>query len=168
MSEAVKKAFKTGLLTPISLERGEFTLKHTGFIVTIRRDGAIWKKKVVGRAPGPHKVDKSTAVGRKALRNSARASIRYVTIPFEEVFDECPDYIRNELIYHMDVFNKKMQYTSLSPNSNGVPVPKSLDRIIYSGTKIRGGADFDTFLDETRNMSTKDFLDLFDEELDDE
>ena len=47
MKPWVMEVFKTGLFTPISLERGEFVLRDTDYMIVVRKDATVWKKKKV-------------------------------------------------------------------------------------------------------------------------
>jgi hypothetical protein len=83
----INDAWNTGLLKPISLFDGEFSLVGTDYIAIVRKDGVYWQtKKVVG---------------------SSKVHIQYVTVSFDEVFDNCPKDIREKMIYHLDVFAKR-------------------------------------------------------------
>ena len=88
MKKHIKEAFETGLLSPISLERGLFSLKGTDFLVNIREDAAIWKKKIV-------KIN----------------GTNYTSCTFESVFKASPKHIQEKMIYHMDILNKQMSYS---------------------------------------------------------
>jgi hypothetical protein len=83
MKPWVKKAYDTGLLNPISLQRGEFVLKHTGYQVTVREGGVYWTK-------------------RHAMRDEIRPG--RIGVSFEEVFNNVPKYIQEQMVYHLDIF----------------------------------------------------------------
>jgi hypothetical protein len=103
MKPWVKEAFQTGLLTPISLGRGEFVLKGTEFTVIIRKDTTAWKRKqlIVRRKDARQAGDTGVAAW-----DPMPLSPSYVNCSFEDVFDDCPDHIKEKMIYHLDILNR--------------------------------------------------------------
>jgi len=104
----IDKIYTTGLFTPISLDKGEFSLNGTDYIAVARGDHVNWiVKKVIHVRP-----EISHGSFARADSNASRVKIRYVSVSFEEVFDNCSDRIKKELIYHFDIFNdnKKNNY----------------------------------------------------------
>jgi len=94
----IKDAWDTGLLKPISLSEGEFSLIGTDYIAIVRKDGVRWNiKKAI-----PIREPYGKGFGRSSGPN--RVSIHYITVPFDKVFDNCPKTIQEWLIYHLDIF----------------------------------------------------------------
>lgn len=102
MKSWVMEAFKTGLFTPISLERGEFLLKGTEYMVVIRKNATLWKKKEIRGRGAPTRVPGDMTPAKWA----AMSQPRYINCSFEEIFDSVPDYIRERMIYHLDILNR--------------------------------------------------------------
>ena len=102
MKPWVMEVFRTGLFTPISLERGEFVLRDTDYMIVVRKDATVWKKKKVRarRAPTRQLGDTSEAIW------AAQNKPSYIHCSFEEVFDSAPDHIREKMIYHLDILSR--------------------------------------------------------------
>lgn len=102
MKPWVMEAFKTGLFTPISLERGEFSLKGTEYTVIVRRDAVIWQKKMIQKRTAPTRSIGDTSTPQW----DGLSGVIHVNCSFEEVFESVPQHVRKEMIYHLDWLNK--------------------------------------------------------------
>lgn len=125
MKPSVAAVFKTGLFTPISLDRGEFVLKDTEYTIIVRNETILWKKKQIRNRTAPTRVigDTSTPQWDSVIEPT------YVFCTFEEVFDNVPEYIKERMIYHFDILKA------------GAPV--------QDGVKIRGMNSIMIHIDET-------------------
>tara|TARA_R110002110_G_scaffold367561_1_gene577355 strand:- start:185 stop:790 length:606 start_codon:yes stop_codon:yes gene_type:complete len=131
MNKFVKEAFKTGLLSPISLERGEFVLKGTEYIVIIRREHVLFQKKT---------IVSGKRAGRRSFSGVSQVPyVQYVTVSFEEVFESAPKHVREELIYHINVFNKP----SADEVGFQIPIsPSGIPSVAEISKDIKSKSDF--------------------------
>ena len=92
------RVFKTGLFSPISLERGEFALKDTEFILKINSLGPQWEKKsIVSITPSGRSL--TGTVGPVTSNNK---EIYYRSVTSEYILDNAPREVAEKLLFHLD------------------------------------------------------------------
>lgn len=98
MSPLSSRVFKTGLFSPISLERGEFALKDTEFILNINSLGPQWSKKsLISIVPTGRSL-----TGTVGSVNENHKEIYYKSVTSEYILDNSPKEVAEKLLFHLD------------------------------------------------------------------
>ena len=98
MSPLTSRVFKTGLFSPISLERGEFALKGTEFILNINSLGPQWSvKTIVSITPSGRSL-----TGTVSPVSNNHKEVFYKQVPSDYILDNCPKDVAGSLLFHVD------------------------------------------------------------------
>jgi hypothetical protein len=98
MSPLSSKVFKTGLFSPISLERGEFILKGTEFILNINALGPQWRVKTIVSVVQSCR----SLTGTVSPVTDNHKEIFYKQVSSDYILDNCPKEIAGKLLFHLD------------------------------------------------------------------